>query len=196
VLAKTYCPASLVTVENPPGIGSPGGAYAACDAWHRWAVATINRLRPDLLVVSQESIYVQAAGGGVGPAHFSPDQWTTGLTRLFGQLAVPVGQEVYLGNIPRPSRPPPQCLAVHARDVQACSTPLSEARLPLDSVDRVVARAAGVRFIDPTPWLCSSMCTAVVGHYVVYLDQFHITGSYARYAQNALGAALGLSPGR
>ena len=57
VLGKPNCPASLITVANPHGIGSAGGPYVACNNWHKWAVETINRLSPSILVVSQENAY-------------------------------------------------------------------------------------------------------------------------------------------
>ena len=56
VLGKSDCPAPLIAVYNPPGVGTPGAPYAACTAWHRWAVTTIRRLHPDLLVISTQDL--------------------------------------------------------------------------------------------------------------------------------------------
>ena len=57
VLGKPSCPAAIVTVANTPGIGQPGSAYQSCDEWHRWAVAEIRQLDPQLVVISEEDRY-------------------------------------------------------------------------------------------------------------------------------------------
>ena len=67
VLGKPDCPASLIVVSNPPGIGAPGSPYIACNNWHKWAVNSINHLSPNILIVSQESTYTAP-----GPRVFTP----------------------------------------------------------------------------------------------------------------------------
>jgi hypothetical protein len=75
--------------------------------------------------------------------------------------------------------------------VQACSAPLGSTQLPFNSVERSTATASHVDYIDPTPWFCSATCTPIIGNYGVYLDQFHITSTYAQYLAVVLGRALG-----
>jgi hypothetical protein len=65
---------------------------------------------------------------------------------------------------------------------------------PLIAIDRSVVAAHGAEYVDTTPWFCSRSCTAVVGNYDVYLDQFHITATYAEFLQNALAQSLGVLP--
>jgi len=36
------------------------------------------------------------------------------------------------------------------------------------------------------------VCTPIVAHYAVYLDQLHMTGVYAEYLERVLGQSLGL----
>ena len=78
VLGKTNCPASLITVGGPPGTGPSGSPYVACDRWHDWAVKTINRLSPSMLIVSQANHYLAPESKG-----FTTVQWQSGLTSLF-----------------------------------------------------------------------------------------------------------------
>jgi peptidoglycan/LPS O-acetylase OafA/YrhL len=84
VLGKPDCPASLITVGSPPGEGGPEVPYVACSEWHTWAVATINRLSPSLLVVSQENTY---SAPGYKP--FTGSQWSNGLAELFKMFPSP-----------------------------------------------------------------------------------------------------------
>jgi hypothetical protein len=64
----------------------------------------------------------------------------------------------------------------------------------LNSAEKAGTAAAHARYIETTPWFCSAICTAVVKNYVVYLDQFHVTGTYAKYLTNAMAEALGYGP--
>jgi peptidoglycan/LPS O-acetylase OafA/YrhL len=180
VLGKSDCPAPLIAVPNPPGLGTPGAPYAACAAWHRWAVTMIRRLHPDLLVISTQDLGWPAAA------------WHAGLTNLYSAVIPSSRRVIYLGSIPLLPQAGPTCLGRHPNNVQACSVPASVTRTPLTQLDRAVTAAAGAKYVDPFPWFCSSICTAVIGHYDVYLDQFHITASYGAYLQNALADSLDL----
>ena len=183
VLGKAGCPASLITISNPPGSGSAANPYVACDNWHRWAVETINRLSPSILVVSQDSTY-----SAPGPFPFTYEQWSNGLAALFKEIPSSRTEKVYLGNIPLPDVSPPTCLSVHLNDAQSCSTPVARAYRYLDETEYAVTESLGIRYIDPTPWFCSDVCTAIVGPYEVYLDRYHVTAAYATYLQNVLAA--------
>jgi hypothetical protein len=180
VLGKSDCPAPLIAASNPPGVGKPGAPYAACTAWHRWAVTMIRRLHPDLLVISTQDL------GWNGPA------WRAGLTNLYAAVIPSSRRVLYLGSIPVLPRAGPSCLGQHPDNVQACSAPVAVTRTPLTQLDRTVTAAAGAEYVDPFPWFCSSTCTAVIGHYDVYLDRYHITGTYGAYLQNALADSLDL----
>jgi hypothetical protein len=60
----------------------------------------------------------------------------------------------------------------------------------LDQADFSLTESLHIRYIDPTPWFCSSACTAVVGPYDVYQDRFHVTVEFANYLHNVLAQAL------
>jgi peptidoglycan/LPS O-acetylase OafA/YrhL len=180
VLGKSDCPAALIAADNPPGVGTPGAPYASCAAWHRWAVTMIQRLHPDLLVISTQD------RGWYGP------QWHAGLTNLYSAVIPSSRRVIYLGNIPQLSQAGPTCLGQHPGDVQACSAPVGVTRPPLAQMDRAVTAAAGAEYVDPYRWFCSTICTAVIGHYDVYLDRYHVTAAYGAYLQNALADSLDL----
>ena len=189
-----FCPASLLTVTNGAGIAPVGGPYKLCDTFHRMVVSEINALHPDLVVISQEDFYMRPAADGKPPTYFSAAQWQLGLTRLLNAIVVPNVRKVVLGNIPALPQSGPACLAAHPSDVQACSVSFDKAVVgpALVQAERLAAEQTGAQYVDPTPWLCSSICTAVVGHYCVYQDQFHITGTYAKYLEVVLRKALGV----
>jgi hypothetical protein len=140
----------------------------------------IRRLHPDLLVISTQDF------GWYGPA------WHAGLSNLYSAVIPSSGRVIYLGNIPLLPRAGPTCLGQHPDNVQACSAPADVTRSPLTPLDRAVTATAGAEYVDPFPWFCTSICTAVIGHYDVYLDRYHVTAAYGTYLQNALADSLDL----
>ena len=195
VLVKYFCPATLVTVVDPPGSGSIGGPYDTCISWHDWVIAVINSLKPSLVVVSQDSLYQTPANAKGVSGYFTPKVWQASVTHLFNAMKIPDQDKVFLGNIPMLAQSGPACLSKNPHNVQACSSPASKsAQLFLNSAEEAGTKAAGARYITTTPWFCTATCTAVVKNYVVYLDQFHVTGTYAKYLTNAMAESLGFGP--
>jgi peptidoglycan/LPS O-acetylase OafA/YrhL len=193
ILAKEGCPAEFITVINPPGLGTSGGPYAECDAWHTRVVGWINRQQPNLLVVTQRSLY-QVPSTNVGtPPYAGVEAWEAGMHQLLDAVAIPAAHKVALGSIPLRPTDPPTCLAQHPTDVQACSTPVTGARGDrFAAAETAAAQASSVRYQDVIPWFCSSVCTDIVRNYVVYTDLFHVSSTYAEYLNQVLGHALGV----
>jgi peptidoglycan/LPS O-acetylase OafA/YrhL len=179
MLVKLACPAPVLTAPEPPGFGRPGAAWVSCSLWHQWAVRMINRLRPNMLIVSSESNGYPAV------------TWRNGLLKLYDETDELGIHRVLLGGIPVLPQSGPECLSAHPRDVQACSSPTRSSQVPLNSVERSVAAELKIQYINLTAWFCSQVCTAIVGKYNVYINQFHITSTYARYLEIVLGRSLG-----
>ena len=125
-----------------------------------------------------------------GAREFSSLQWSDGLTALFDAIPSSHTERIFLGNIPLLAQSAPTCLSTHLDAVQACSTPVAQAYRHLDQIEFSIAESLHVRYIDPTPWFCSSMCTPIVGPYDVYMDRFHVSAAYATYLQKALAQAV------
>jgi len=185
-LGKGYCPADMLPYENPTGWGRKGGEYAVCDQWHRFALHRINHIAPDLVVITQQF------RPRVDGSPYTQQQWQDGLSRTLKALEVPAGHILVLGNTPILPYDGPLCLERHKADVQACSSPLTPYSAKFIGAERSAATSSGARYADVTPWLCSARCTAVVGRYAVYLDQFHITASYSFFVEPLLVGVLRL----
>ena len=186
VLGKTNCPASLVAVSGPPGTGPSGSPYNACDRWHSWAVKTIKRLSPSILVVSQASYYETP-----GRKEFTASQWRRGLTNLFEKVGVPNVKKVFLVNIPWLSQPGPTCLSAHLDDPLACSTPValrrtyvlirlsSRLRSPFTSGTSIRRRGSVQACARPK-----------IGRYDVYMDQVHVSADLRNVFEQCVGAGF------
>ena len=195
VLSKPYCPALELTIADPPSLGSANSPDAVCDKWHSWATAWINANKPQVLVVTDESIYKVPVADGSTPRWAYISDWRRGLEGLFSSLTDKQTRTVILGDIPTLAQPGPQCLASHESDVQACSTPVGSAVPFSNAVEESTAHQLGVGYIDPIPWFCSTVCTAVIGRFSVYLDGVHINAAWATYLESVLGHAIHLGPG-
>src|SRR5206468_1694187 len=118
-------------------------------------------------------------------------QWTDGLMTTVRSLSSSGRQIKILGDIPYLNQTAADCLSIHANDVQACSTDRATAvRTPFREAELTVARESGNQYIDPVPWICTDVCTPIVGGYLVYQDHNHLTGLYTSFLAGSLAHAL------
>ena len=70
-------------------------------------------------------------GNGIIPNGYAPTlaQWQAGLEQSISSITSPGTKKVVWGDIPYLAQAGPDCLAAHQSDVQACSTPASQAVL-------------------------------------------------------------------
>ena len=185
-LGKGWCPANMLPYGNPPGVGAPHGEYAQCDQWHQFALQRMRQLHPDLVVVTQE--IAQAPNGYA----YSARQWEQAMATTIKRIPVPASRVLVLGNIPSFRVSPPLCLSRNPRNVQACSSPLPPFMADYNAAERRAAAKTGARYVSVIPWFCSATCTAVVGHYEVYFDDYHMTLAYSAYLAGVLDQAIDL----
>ena len=183
LLAKAGCPVDMLPYA---GSSSTGGVWTTCAEWHQFALRRINRLDPDLVIVTQ------ATHAGPDGQAYTAAQWQGGLEDTLRLMTAPHIRKVVLGDVPYLPQGGPNCLARHMDDVQACSGPNSLAHTAQDRAERAAARATRSQYIDLAPWLCGKSCTAIVGNYEVYVDRYHITITYARFLEQVVNETLRL----
>ncbi|MBF6556116.1 MAG: acyltransferase [Acidimicrobiales bacterium] len=168
ILAKGTCPVEMIPLANPQGSGSPGGEFQACSEWHHYAIDRINKVDPNLVIVTQEAI--------LGPRHADTrTQWQGGLDAVFSAIKVPHVRFAVLGNIPLSPKDGPNCLAQHERNVQVCAGQSIDFYSPWRRAEKAAAAASSATYVNTLPWFCSDgICPAVIGRYDVYFDQYHV----------------------
>jgi hypothetical protein len=184
VLMKAVCPAVDLSFWSW-AMNSP---YTACDEWHQYASNRINRMDPAVVVFTS-----WWHGDGILPNGQPPTlaQWQFGLQAAINSITSPGTKKVVFGDIAYLAQTGPQCLAANETNVQACSTPASQAALAdHEQTLQAAAQATGATYVSTTPWLCTATCTAVIGKYEVYADSSEITNAYACYLQGAIADAL------
>jgi len=152
-LTKSACPA--VDALRPDQ-----GAFKMvhCTKWRENSIARIKAIHPLAVITSSFQYFTPAAG--------FPDRaawWNDGQRKLRNDLKSTTDHLIYISDTPRPLRDIPNCLA--SRNSDSCN---STEKTPV----RVIP---GFAVINPTPWLCSSYCPAIIDGVVAYRDASHIS---------------------
>ena len=167
-LTKSACP----SVDVPR---ADQGAFknSDCEKWRANSVARINKLKPEAVIISSFQYFTPPTG--------YPDEnkwWRDGQIKLLSDLRASSKHLIYISDTPRPTRDIPSCLT--ASDPQTCDT---SKKTPVKIIN-------GFEKIDPTPWLCTSICPAIKDGFVVYRDASHISVAAAIALRPQLEAAL------
>lgn len=167
-LTKSACPA----VDAPrPDQGAFKNVH--CEKWRENSVARIKAIHPAAVILSSFQYFTPRAG-----YDDRNKWWSDGQKKLLASLKGSSDHLVYLSDTPRPLRDIPSCLA--SRDSTRC-----------DSTEKSSVKVVkGFQVIDPTPWLCSSYCPAIIDSIVAYRDASHISVAMARHLLPELEAAL------
>jgi hypothetical protein len=156
--------------------------YTECDTWRRAAFARIAAEHPTLVVVANARTYQIMVGGSPASVADHQDLWAAGLRKTLTKLEASAAHVVVIGDTPRSTADPPSCLSANLGDASACAVPY---RLAVDTEQAAmqagVAAAAGAGWIDPAPLVCrTDPCPALIGRFLIYRDQGHLTATYSR----------------
>jgi peptidoglycan/LPS O-acetylase OafA/YrhL len=190
MLGKVACHPADMTMWEP----TLKRVYAECAVWREAAFARIAAERPALVIVTGHTGFKAANADRTGLATGAEriDMWRAGMARTLGRLASAAGRVVMVADSPKSARDLPECVAAHQDDLLACATPF-ETAVDERWIEREqqVAASAPADFIDPTPWICPSRpCPAVIGHFLVFRDEDHMTPPFAAAIAPWLGRAL------
>jgi len=167
-LTKSACPSAEVIKEL-----SSQYDVKDCQAFRDSSVARINKIKPLAVILT-----------GMQPftAPYSDESarswWLAGESTVFNRIKSATKFPIYLTDTPLPQIDIPDCL-VAGRGAK-CDT------------SRPVAAevAPGLIPINPTPWLCTDKCPAVVDGIVAYRDKSHLTVEMSKHLSVQLENAL------
>ncbi len=152
-LTKSACPA--VDSKRPDQ-----GAFKMvhCTKWRQNSIARIAKIKP-MAVITSSFQYFTPANTKISRSQW----WSEGQRKLLKDLQGSTAHLIYISDTPRPLRDIPNCLA--SRNSSSC-----------DSTEKSrVSIVSGFQVVDPTPWLCTSYCPAIVDGTVAYRDASHIS---------------------
>lgn len=183
VLAFSGCPAPDVTYTQ----ASAGPNYQACNEWHQAVPAAATALHP---------VAVLVASGAVDLTSVPSATWIEGMVRLFAGLTNedPKVKRILMGTSPYFHRPVPECLLSYTNP-QQCSLryKLGKGYYGMFLArDVTIASESAATLIPTYKWLCTpSVCSPIIGTYLVYVDVDHVTTAYSNFLSIvATGATL------
>jgi hypothetical protein len=186
-LTKSACTPAQLTVWNT----TFKRAYDECDRWRELVFARLQADRPALVIVASSHPYTSAADAGPAPAD-AGEALRSGLEQTLRRLRPLADAVALIGDTPKFSRDPPDCLSQHLDHVLACAEPRAQA---LDAawtqVEAAIADRARAAFVDPTGWACpTDPCPVVIGRYLVFRDTHHLATPFVTALRQRLAAAL------
>lgn len=180
------CPAASVTYWD-----WPTRSYATgCDAWRSSTITAIKRLHPHAVLLASESADRWASN----KALMTDAEWQVGITKTITLLQSASTKVGVIGDIPTFDLALPDCLAAYPTSVQKCSVPLLN---PLvknrghQQAEINAAKTTGALYVNTIPWLCTpTWCSPVIGSMVSYINDWHVTATYAHYLSGVFGLAI------
>ena len=178
------CPAPSLTFYNQQTKSPDRG----CNGFRAAAIREIRQLHPTLVVVTSGSLQLLSASHEATAA-----DWQTGYTTTLKRLGEPGTGLAVLGDLPVLAQESAACMAAHESNIQTCATPISQATQGiLNGAEQVAAAAAGATYVSPDPWICAAKCVPVVDNIRVFIDQYHLSGTYSTYLSGTLAQSLGM----
>jgi hypothetical protein len=179
---KSACPPAEISFVYP----ALARDYWECGVWRKQALAQIEGLEADLVLVTSSFAYDVESG-----------EWGAGLARTFASLSRSGAKVLHLRDTPRPGFNVPACLAREEwlrwlRGRGDCTFRRDAA--VHDGIYREELRAAASHRIasaDLTEDICPDpVCQPMAGEHVVYRDSNHLASSYVETLAHRLAQEL------
>jgi peptidoglycan/LPS O-acetylase OafA/YrhL len=156
-----------------------------CPQWYRWAQKQVRTIKPDATVIAARYLLDTP---GTPP---NMDVVTQTFTDLVGGLKKSSKRVLVLGDVFGETKQPVDCLLASNANMDRCSGQLDPDRLAAYQQVQTTTVNAGGGFIDSKGWLCAlNRCPVVIGRTVAYLDNSHLTETYARQLGSPFRAAF------
>jgi SGNH domain (fused to AT3 domains) len=186
LIYRTDCPAASVLLWD-----LQSKSYDTdCDAERAAALGEISKSAPNVVLLASLTSRRYSAPGVLVTA----SQWEKGLEKTIVDLNSGTTRIGVIGDIPDFNYGLPQCLAAYPTDIQACGVTIPDAiasNRGLQGAELAAAAATGSLYINTLPWMCrKAWCSPVVGHFLPYLNQWHVDATFAEYLSGVFGKAL------
>lgn len=163
---KSGCHAADVSTQND------GTNYRECGQWRQSVVDELTANPPDVVVIADRA-YDTTPGD-------SAAERNAGISRTVAALAVR-SQVVVIADTPRFSSDRATCLSTNLNDALACAGNSSNLPSTANTQAHAATLDAGARYVDFSDSFCfDSVCPAIIGPYLVYRDDQHLTVEFSR----------------
>jgi hypothetical protein len=187
IFTKIGCSPPEVTVMHP-------APYTECTIWRHNTEAQVAALHPALVIVSWARWIAGHATPEPGVPTPYASTWLNGVKATFDILRRSAKRVIFISDVPLLRIAAPDCVLQHLSDVSPCNHKRRGSSIydpTLRSQEIKLARLERIDWIDPIPWFCSPIaCPVVVGHFLLYRDNTHMTPPWSRFIAPVLRASL------
>jgi hypothetical protein len=178
----------MVRVEE----NSPSDSAVECKNWEDAAINWVNQQNPAVVLVSSGPDLNDE--WKLNGKTLTPAELTTGYAAALQELAAPGRKVFVIGEVPALKEDAPRCLAANESSALKCATAASEAISADENKAGVdAAQQAGAGYVNLTPWLCTEdLCPAIIGNYLAYRDQRHLTTAFTEALSPVLEQAINI----
>ena len=164
--------------------------FTECATWRTNTIERIAQDHPALVLLSNSrTVQVTDANGTNLTGAALEQAWRAGWAETYRRLTPATDHIVVIGDTPRSAFDVPVCLSSHPDSKLSCATPFERAvSLARLNAEQTAATKGGAGYIDPTRWVCpSDPCPAVIGSFMVFFDEHHLTVPFASALYSRLG---------
>ncbi|WP_164477983.1 acyltransferase family protein [Nocardioides pantholopis] len=165
-----------------------------CAAFHAWSQEQVEQLRPDVTVLSNDTVgaYVGPDGERVSDTAEVARLLEDGLTERLASLRPLAERVVVLADVPRLRTHPSDISRRGATLGDGLAKPNGRSMRMRDAAKRAAERA-GAEHVETRQWFCAyGECPVVVGDFITRRDYGHLTLEYAASLADPLDRALAL----
>ena len=183
LLWRASCPAAAVSVWDPAAQAISGG----CNHYRAAEEALIRKVDPSLVLLASRTTGITGAGN----RPISAPAWRAGLESTIASVKSKSTRVAVIGDIAAFNAVLPDCLAANPMHVQLCSVTDPNPKITGHFADeQAAAQAAHVPYVNPQPWLCTTVCSPVIGNMVSYYNNEHVSATYAAFLSGVWAMAL------
>ena len=183
LLWRPGCPADDVSVWNV----TTRSVNTDCNAFRARSIEEINRLHPSVVLMASRTSDVPVAGN----PQTVDATWQDATESTIDALKTPTTKVAVIQDITVFTSELPHCLWNNADAIQKCAAPSPNPRTRQRFADEQSAAAsAGAAYVLTQKWLCTSVCSPVIGKMVAYLNSQHVSATYAAFLSRVIGAEL------
>jgi hypothetical protein len=179
------CPAADVTVWSV----TTHSVNKGCNPFRTKMIKQIKKADPFLVLLADRTSDVPGANNKL----IADSVWQAGLETTISEVKSTTTKVAVIGDIDAfdASEVIAECLASNSNNVQACSVanpnPTTHEHV---AAEMAAASAEHVAYLNPQPWLCTTVCSPVIGNMVAYWDAFHVSSTYAEYLSSVWKSLL------
>jgi hypothetical protein len=166
-----------------------GDSSTGCDVWHRTSVAMIKRLKPELVVLGERTSRVFSEPGN---RRITDAVWRTSLEKAIRQISATSTHVAVMEDLPERMPGFQTCLAAYPTNIQQrCATTFPNTADPgHQQAEREAAAATGASYVMTSKWFCTSTCSPVIGNFIPFYDEGHVSATYAEFLSGVISQQL------